>query len=465
MHFFRIQHIDFGRGSKMKSISISLLVIETLLFFSSIAHAQSTANPSAPSPNDAENRVLPSPLLSPPFPGSDWDGGPVIGEEADHTYYPLQKMLGLDNNKNNIRFYGWVDVGGNLSTSTHSNVPTSYDLVPNAVELDQVIFRVQRDPDTVQTDHADWGFMFDNIYGTDYRYTIAKGIFSNQLLGNNNLYGYDPTQIYGLLYVPHVAEGMLIKVGRFISPSDIEAQWAPDNYLYSHSLMFTVDPYTFTGAMATIKLSKYFQFEVGAHAGNDVAPWSDSANLNGMVMARWVSPNNQDSLYGGLPSIGKGDYTNEHDNLQMAVVTWGHRFSDKVHMMTEAYYMWQRNADMGGTVINGPPASYFEATGPGTLVNGVSSAVGLVNYFQLLLTEKNYLSIRNDFLNDPQGNRTGYVTAYSSHTIGFVHHFTDTITIRPEIRYERAYAEGVTPYDNGVKKDQFTAAMDLIVRY
>ena len=411
------------------------------------------------------SRVLPSPLQSPPFPGSEWDGAPLIGLPNDDTKYPLEKLLGLAKGTSGIRIYGWVDVGGNFSSSKHSNAPTSYDIVPNKVELDQAILRIERQPNTVQTDHVDWGFLIDNIYGTDYRYTIAKGIFSDQLLKHNQLYGYDPTQEYALLYVPKVAEGMLIKAGRFISPSDIEAQWAPDNYLYSHSLMFTVDPYTFTGMQATIRLSKYFQFEFGGHAGNDVAPWNNSANLNGMLMARWVSKNNNNSLYGGTPTLGKGYYTNQHDNLQMFVVTWGHRFNDRFHMMTEMYYMWQKNADIGGTVINGPPEPYFMGTGAGAMVPGISSSVGLVNYFQILISPENYLSIRNDFLNDPQGNRTSFATAYSSHTIGWVHHFNSLIAIRPEIRYETAYEKGVTPYDNGTKKDQYTVAADIFVRF
>lgn len=439
-----------------------LTAMMCLLLTGQQLHAQNDTANTAPK---EVQRVLPSPLQSPPFPGSEWDGAPVIGLANDDTYYPLQKLLGLANDKARIRFYGWADVGGNLSSSKNSNAPTSYDIVPNTVQLDQIILRIQRDPNTVQTEHVDWGFLVDNIYGMDYRYTIAKGIFSDQLLKHNNLYGYDPTQVYALLYVPKVAEGMLIKVGRFISPSDIEAQWAPDNYLYSHSLMFTVDPYTFTGAQATIKLNTCFQFEFGAHMGNDVAPWSNSANLNGMVMARWVSKNNNNSLYGGLPSIGQGNYTNGHDNLQMLVGTWGHKFNEKLHMMTEMYYMWQKNADMGGTVISGSPEYYYTATGAGPLVPGVSSAVGLVNYFQILLSTKNYLSIRNDFLNDPQGNRTGFVTAYSSHTIGFVHHFNNMITVRPEVRYETAYSKNVTPYDNGTKKDQYTAAADIIIRF
>ncbi|NML40242.1 outer membrane beta-barrel protein [Chitinophaga sp. G-6-1-13] len=431
-------------------------------------YAQQDTTPASPIATDSSTngRSLPSPISSPPFPSGEWVGNPLIGIPADAPDYPLTKLLGLAGNKSRIKIYGWVDVGANFSTSKNSNAPTSYNLVPNRVVLDQLILRVERQPNTVQREHADWGFVVDNIFGTDYRYTLAKGIFSDQLLKDNHLYGYDPTQVYAMLYLPKVAEGLLIKVGRFISPADIEAQWAPDNYLYSHSLMFTVDPYTFTGVHAALRLNAHWQLFAGIHGGNDMAPWSKSSSVNGLFMARWVSNNNNNSLYGGINSLGRGRYKNEHDNLQMAVLTWGHRFSPIVHMHTEVYYMWQHDAAVGGTAIDGPAKEWYMNTGLGATIPGVASAVGAVNYFQVQLSpKKDYLSIRNDLLNDPQGNRTGFTTLYTSHTIGWVHHFSPLLRIRPEVRYERAWRNDATPYDNGLRRDQFTAAMDLIVRF
>ena len=446
------------------------IVLFICLFFCTHLLAQSDSthkdslNQTTATIDSSNGRALPAPISSPPFPSGDWCG-PYIGGLTEAPDYPLGKLLGLTQGKSRFKIYGWADFGGNLSSSKYSNAPLTYGIKANSVQLDQLILRMERQTNTVQTDHVDWGFLIDQVYGTDYRYTTAKGIFSNQLLKHNNLYGWDPTQVYFMLYVPKVLQGLQIKVGRFISPADIEAQWAPDNYLYSHSLMFSVDPYSFTGVQTVWRINPYWTFELGVHGGNDMAPWSKSSKLNGLAMVRWVSKDNNNSFYGGINALGSGKYTYEHDNLQMVVGTWGHRFSPSWHMMTEVYYIWQKDALVGGTVIDGPGRSFYMGTGAGALLPGVSGALGAVNYLQYQFSSKDYFSFRTDFLNDERGSRTGTATMYTSHTLGWIHSFSSLIKIRPEVRYERAYKDGATPYDNGTKKDQFTAAMDLIVRF
>jgi hypothetical protein len=91
---------------------------------------------------------------------------------------------------------------------------------------------------------------------------------------------------------------MVIKFGRYISPPDMEAQLAPDNYLYTHSLMFTFDCYTQTGINAAIKLNDQWSVLFGIHAGDDIAPWNGAAHPTAMAMVRWTSKNNNDSLWG-----------------------------------------------------------------------------------------------------------------------------------------------------------------------
>jgi hypothetical protein len=205
------------------------------------AGSQETSAPAEP-----PRRALPAPLDG-IYPGSDYLGPtPLIGVPDTDPVWPLTQGLwdafpALK--KERIKVYGWLNPGGDASTSKNSNIPESYAIVPNKLEMDQAVLRLERIPDSVQTDHIDWGFRLTTIYGIDYRWTTSQGYFSEQLLKRNALYGADPVEAYGLIYFPHVAQGMILKIGRYISPPDIEAQLAPDNYLFTHSLMFTVDCY------------------------------------------------------------------------------------------------------------------------------------------------------------------------------------------------------------------------------
>jgi hypothetical protein len=428
----------------------------------------STKTPASDSTGNG--RALASPLPSPPFPSGDWLGSPIIGEPVSTPDYALMHALSGPSVGNALRdahifVYGWLNPSVNFSTSDHSNLPLSYSLIPNHVEMDQAVLRFERVPNTVQTDHVDWGFRATAMYGTDYRFTTAKGYFSDQLLKHNNEYGFDPVELYALLYIPKVAQGLELKVGRFISPPDIEAQLAPDNYLFTHSIMFTYDPYTFTGVQATLRLSPQWQLEGAVHAGNDMAPWVKSASINGNLMVRWTAPDGNNAFWGGINSLGSGHFKDEHDNLQQVVGTWQHRFNDKWHMMTEAYYMWQFDGTLGGTCIDGPNQPFVFGGGCGPVIPGKSYSVGAVNYLQYLVSKKDYVSIRNDYFNDVQGQRSGFATAYTSHTVGFVHDFASWLITRPEVRFEHAYKDGVTPYDLGTRQNQFTFSTDVIVRF
>jgi hypothetical protein len=247
-------------------------------------------------------RLPPAPYQSPPFPFAE-HLGPIVGIRDD-AVWPLMEALEDGPNgqfwkDNRIKIYGWADPSVTFGTSKNSNIPMVYNIVPNKLEFSQAILIFERQTDSNQTDHRDWGFKVTNLYGIDYRYTTAKGWFSDQLLKHNHLYGYDPLQLYLDIYFPHIAQGMILRVGRYISPIDIEAQLSPENYLYTHSVMYSVDPYTFTGIQGIFKLSDRWFFLTAIHAGNDMAPWTTSAQPNGEFLLKWVSPNNKGNRQAG----------------------------------------------------------------------------------------------------------------------------------------------------------------------
>lgn len=410
-------------------------------------------------------RAKPSPFDS-IFPSTEYLG-PTIGVPNIDPIYPLNRKLWKLNPRledNNIRVYGWVNPSANASSSKNSNIPLSYSIVPNHIELEQLVLRVERQPDTVQVENIDWGFRISNLYGIDYRYTTAQGIFSNQLLSDNNLYGYDPVEAYGQLYFPTVAEGMVVTIGRYISPPDIEAQLAPQNYLVTHSIMFTFDTYTQTGANAAIKINDTWTVLLGLHSGSDVAPWAPGAHIpTFQALLRWVSDSNNDSLWGGIDSLNNGKFKGNHDNLQQYNLTWTHRFNEKFFSATELYYIYQLDAAKGGTCNFGPVEPYGGGGGCGSIIPGLSTSLGAVNYMELKVANKDFLSFRTDYLDDYDGQRTGFVTQYMSWTFGLSHFFSNLVEVRPEARYETAF--NATPYDNGTKKYQAVFEVDTIVRF
>ncbi len=433
-------------------------------------------DPNAPTPPEPPRRAMPSPWHSPPFPGSEYQGYPLIGVPADEDVYPFMQAVyggpwGDAIKESRIKFDGWVTAFGNWGTARKSNVPDAYWVNPNEFGLDQIVFRLERLPDTVQTDHIDWGFRSIALYGEDYRYTTAGGYGSDQLLKHNLKMGWDPVEQYFDVYIPGFLGGTDIRVGRWIACPDIETQYAPDNYMGSHSILFTVDTYTQTGIMLSQKLNDQMMLQFVVNAGTDMAVWYKGSNLTGAVGFRWVSKDNNDAFYTWLNAINSAQFRHfeqygqplGHDNFNYLVTTWEHRFSEAVNTKTEAYYMWQYNAEVGGTPSAGPPQSFGGGGGDGVLLPGLSRSYGVLNFTMFGLTERDFFTVRNEFYRDERGMRTGYAGTYTSSAIGLCHQMNDVLMIRPEIGYYRNYNEGA--FDLGEKRGIWIYGFDVTYRF
>jgi hypothetical protein len=422
-------------------------------------------------------RALPAPLDSPPFPSSEWQGFPLVGVPYSTKEYPLTKALytlpGIGNflKEERIKVYGWINASGNWSTSDKSNIPTSYWIFPNEPVLNQAIFRVEREVDSVQQNHIDWGFRSTWLYGTDYRFMTSGGWFSDQLLEHNRKYGFDPTEQYINVYVPGIAQGLIVTVGRWIATPDIETQFAPDNYLGTHSILFTFDTYTQTGIMATVMLNKQWSIQGAIHAGTDMAPWYKGATPTGMLGVRWVSEANNDAIYLVLNSINDAKFRRfkedgqsaGHDNFNYLVGTWQHKFNSAWHTKTEAYFMWQRDAVVGGTPSIGPVRSFGGGGGIGADIPGLSKTYGILNYTMYALSKRDFFTLRNEWWRDEQGERTGFRTSYTSHTLGWTHQLSDVLAIRPEVGYYHSY--DAKAFDLGRRNYLWLGGLDVVLRF
>jgi hypothetical protein len=441
-----------GTAAASPSPSSSSAPFEPLIPGLIDAFSQALTSPAytPPQPGSTPNQrrgAYPSPFDDPPFFTSDFQigGTPVIGDHNDATVWPVMKAVygsgtfGQWLKDNRINFYGWVEGGYNASTSSHSNFPMAYAIRPDQPELDQAVVYLERLPDEFQTDHMDWGFRVSAIYGLDYRFTISKGLFSSQLLKYNEKYGIDMPMIYVDWYIPWVFEGMNIRIGRYISLPDIEAQLAPNNPMYTHSILYTFDPFTQTGIIGTIKLSPNWTIQLGVNAGNDSAIWDSSARLTGTAMIQYISPSNMDSVYMGINSINDGEFS--FNNLQDYVGTWTHKFNDVVNTQTEAWFMYMK----------------------GVPNIGWAPEWAVVNYTFFRVSRNVFFTIRNEYFDDASGQRTGVKDVYSEHALGFSWWPNSITTIRPEIRFDRAYQREA--FDNQTRKNQLSFNVDMIVHF
>lgn len=422
-------------------------------------------------------RALPSPWSSPPFPGNEYQGYPLIGVPESTAVYPFMEAVyggpwGEEIKESRIKLTGWATASGNWSQAHNSNTPDSYWIVPNHFELEQLVFKIERYADTVQTDHIDWGFRSVGLYGIDYRYTTAGGWGSAQLLKHNLLDGWDPTEQYFNVYIPWIGEGTDIRVGRWIACPDIETQYSVDNYLASHSLLFTYDTYTQTGVMVTTRINEQWMVQGVIHAGTDMAPWYPGAIPTGAFGVRWVAMDNNNAMYAWLNAINNAEFRRfeqygqplGHDNFNYFVATWEHRFTEKFFTKTEGYYMWERNAMVGGTPSAGPVEPFGGGGGgSGALIPGYTQAYGILNYTMLGLSKRDYLTFRNEWWKDESGFRSGFRGTYTSHTLGLSHQFNDVLMLRPEIGYYRNWHENA--FDLGTRQGTWIYGFDVTLRF
>jgi len=125
--------------------------------------------------------------------------------------------------------------------------------------------------------------------------------------------------------------------------------------------------------------------------------------------------------------------------------------------------MWQRDAFVGGTVSIGPPQSCGGGGGDGAFIPGYSLNYGAFNYTMFALGKNDYLTIRNELWNDPQGERTGFPSLYSSHTIGWSHNFNPVFQIRPEIGFYHSYQN--RSFDLGTTRNMIMGGVDVTWRF
>jgi len=219
-------------------------------------------------------------------------------------------------------------------------------------------------PDTVQTDGFDWGLRLSFLYGENYRYTNSYGIGSYQFNGHNNIYGWDVPMEYVDLYWPKpfnsLVDGLEVRIGRYISIPDIEAQLAPNNITYTHSITYTFDNYTNNGIVSSWQINKNILVQLGITDGTETPIWNCCRSLPNLfgpnalyngpnyrrdpgnqpsatACLRFVWNDGWDTFYPCVDGLNNAKWG--YNNLQWHGFTYYHRLNDQWHIDFESYLL------------------------------------------------------------------------------------------------------------------------------
>jgi hypothetical protein len=293
-------------------------------------------------------------------------------------------------------------------------------------------------------------------------------------------------------YIPWIAEGVNIRLGRYISIPDIEAQLAPNNYMYTHSITYTFDNYTNTGLATSVKLTKNWMVQFAVSSGTETFPWNaQNTSIPGYVGIRdpgaqptltaciqWQSDNAWDNIYPCINGINNGQWG--YNNLQWYGATWYHKFSDVFHVSFEGYFEYERGVwnkeytgpgfvnnspGSGNTFFGSPFSGMVNPPGEAQCGNAAQptctgAAYGLLAYWNYRIGTFDNISLRTEFYNDLEGQRTGFQTRYVDVGLGWQHWFGPQVEIRPEVSYYRSI--DAAAFSSGTQHNLLFTGGDII---
>jgi hypothetical protein len=262
-------------------------------------------------------------------------------------------------------------------------------------------------------------------------------------------------------------------------------------------LTYTFDNYTNTGIEFTEAITKNWIIQLGSTIGTEAMPWHWGAHISNQYVQNGLAtpglPNGVDPLYpggmmlkdpGAVPSITAGiRWTSDdgsddlnivadginggqwgYNNLQWIGFTYYHKFNDYWHIAFETWNIHEHSVPnlnnataqsliaQGGTPFspqyipfNAPGAAW--CSGPGQFGNTAVAGSPLtctadeqtfLLYVNYSPNKLNNFSLRTEYFNDPQGQRTGVPTAYTDVALSWQHWFSPQVEVRPEIGYYRS---------------------------
>ena len=297
----------------------------------------------------------------------------------------------------------------------------------------------------------DWGFRTDFMYGNDGQGSQSSGdqSFDYDWGSNRHGYGLSCYQLMGSVGY----KNLTVRGGKFITPIGWEGVAAKDNFFYSHSYCYWIEPSTHVGILGDYAVNDRLTVTGGWTAGHEngfANRFNDSGYIAGLSYALTSKANiiyyvtqgdtnngqyNDGTWVWGVPTVDRSNYY-----IQSFVFEW-----KPTNCFT---YMMQYNLRND--------ACYFN---DGTPV-GRTSAYGINNHFLYQLTEKVGVGARVELLRDNGGFVTNNPANYFEITYGINWNPNRHWSIRPEVRFD--WADNGKPFADGEKSSQVTGGLGML---
>ena len=344
-----------------------------------------------------------------------------------------------------------INIGGRVEGSWTYNFDTPnsdvnagriFDFEHNKILLNQLALFGERKVDPSKKDF-DIGGRVEAIYGTDSGLIHANGLsdyYNGPRDPKNQL---DLTQLYIDFAIP-VGNGLLVRVGKFVTLLNQEVIDPEGNSLYSHSFLFGFSaPFTQTGILASYNLTDQWSITAGITRGWDQAFDDNNDAIDFLGQVKWAQSKDTTILLN--VSIGPQRTNNTSDYRYVLDLVASHTVSDQLALAVNADFGWEQNA-----AIDGEDAKWW----------------GIAGYAGYKINDNFGLNGRAEWFKDDGGSRTGIagINLYEV-TVGLnikpwpKDRWGQYLQIRPELRADISNDD---VFDDFGKDHQFTFGVDVI---
>ncbi len=366
---------------------------------------------------------------------------------------------------------GWVSGGYTANfedPASHFNGPVTFNDRDEA-QLNQTYLIMER---AIDAGDCGWdiGGRVDLLYGSDYRFTIARGLDAE----DDFTASWNSSRFYGLAmpqaYLEAGVDDFSVKIGHFYTIVGYEVVTAPDNFFYSHAYTMQYgEPFTHTGVLTT---------------------WTPNSNLT-LIGGGSYGWDNFENVYDDVSILLGATFTASDGNSKLAVAlsigdeeeTFGTVRPNDERWVYSAVYS-RSLTDRLSWVIQHDQGLQENALGQGEKAEWY----GVNQYLFYKMNCCWTFGTRLEWFRDDDGFRVapagdypdlgisnnpasagGFEGNFWALTMGFNYKPTGNLSVRPELRYDwyegRQNAAGNEPFDDGGKDHQWLAAFDVIYAY